>query len=470
MGAYENPPIIRDTSGQILAQGFEDFSKSMAGAIIAYGEKKEKESEKKEKFGDDLLKAQIELRSEAQKLGTKWYEKASAKNKELADGFRPLVSENLKKVSDAKLELNYVKDTKRREELFDLIKNSETNLQGLGSLLETVYTDSDEFKKNDIVADLGKTIMFFGDDTNQKEANQQALKALVGISNKDSYTINYEENNDYGYVLNISGTNNGKPWVTSLNSREAALGKGLIFDMTDTVSEGANKVIQDITGGSKNINEAYLAPKVSIDYEKISTNPATGKKSSIGRAYEDREYIDFNKIENNIIIPNSIAKAKSFVSLGAVEQNAIFKYQLGQDGNLSDFTEKFKNDPEGYEKAITNLYSISIKKELNKNLDNTYKKDESGAYYRITNYKFKEPEKPKEEKPPKQLTSKQKLIDSVNNKEKEIYISSTLKYELINGKYQAKKMTASDGISSWEDIMEGPKTPDALAKMIEQIK
>ena len=68
MGAYENPPIIRDMSGQILAQGFEDFSKSMARTMDAYGERKRKEAKEQLAKEDTLqaneMKFTLKLKSE----------------------------------------------------------------------------------------------------------------------------------------------------------------------------------------------------------------------------------------------------------------------------------------------------------------------------------------------------------------------------------------------------------------------
>ena len=39
MGAYENPAIIRDTSGQIYGQAIASFGQSIAKGISIYGQK-----------------------------------------------------------------------------------------------------------------------------------------------------------------------------------------------------------------------------------------------------------------------------------------------------------------------------------------------------------------------------------------------------------------------------------------------
>ena len=38
MGAYENPTIIRDRSGEIYGQAIASFSQSIAKGITAYGQ------------------------------------------------------------------------------------------------------------------------------------------------------------------------------------------------------------------------------------------------------------------------------------------------------------------------------------------------------------------------------------------------------------------------------------------------
>lgn len=234
MGAYENPPIIRDISGQILAKGFEDFSKSMASAIDVYGERKRKEAKEQLAKEDALLKNEMQFRLDAVKKGDDWYKIASSKNVSMAEGFRPIVMENLRITADAKLALLTEKDPSKRQGLYDLISKNETDLSSLGTMFETVYTDLTEKKSMDTTESLGKTFMYTGDNLEEQENSQYGIAALEGKLDKEQFKISYDMDPEFGYVMNIVGTGE-KTFKTSIKSRQVAAGKGLIIDMEDTV-------------------------------------------------------------------------------------------------------------------------------------------------------------------------------------------------------------------------------------------
>ena len=474
MGAYENPPIIRDTSGQILAQGFENFSKSMAGIIDIYGERKRKEAKEQLAKEDALQANEMKFMLEAQKRGNAFYKIASSKNKTLAEKFRPLVEKNLKKAADYQLALLTEKDSEKRQELYNSISKIETNLTSLETMLETIYTDVDELNKADMTSAIGKTIMYVGDTLEEQESSQYASKAIEGKLDENNFTIEALEDDDFGYVLNISGKKldgNGN-FNTSIKSRMAAAGKGLIVDMEDTVKAGTDKVFSEITGGTKDLNSNLLGNEQDFEYTAYKTNEK-GNKIAYGKTIERRKYIKMGEIDEAIRI-NAEAKVASFVDLPPSVQKTIFKYQLDQTGSFEDFISNSKDNAEKYKENLTNLYAQSIKKEIEKDLvagKKGYEKDENGNYYQVVESKTAEFEKPKEPKDTKPPTKIDLLISDIEKGKKTIIINNTLRYVLNkDGKYQPQKLQTADGVTSWEDILDEPQGKEDLIDYIERIK
>jgi len=468
MGAYENPPIIRDISGQILAKGFEDFSKSMASAIDVYGERKRKEAKERLAKEDALLKNEMQFRLDAVKKGDDWYKIASSKNVSMADGFRPIVMENLRITADAKLALLTEKDPSKRQGLYDLISKNETDLSSLGTMFETVYTDLTEKKSMDTTESLGKTFMYTGDNLEEQENSQYGIAALEGKLDEEQFKISYNMDPEFGYVMNIAGTGE-KTFKTSIKSRQVAAGKGLIIDMNDTVKAGTDKVLSEITGATKELNNNLLKDEQDFEYTAYKTNEK-GKEIAYGKTLERRKYVKMDEIDEAIRI-NAEAKVASFDDLSPSVQKAIFKYQLGQTGSFEDFISNSKGNAEKYKENLTNLYAQSIRKEIEKSLatgKNKFEKDENGNYYQVVKSKTTEFEKPGAPPPPSKA---EMLISQITNKEDEIYLSPTSKYVLKeDGKYKRQSLLTSEDTPSWVDVNEDSTTPAELINIIVQIK
>ena len=128
--SYENPQIIVDNSGQILAQGIAEFSRGMAAGITKFGEaqKQAKKEAEAERLQQQRFKNQIEL--EYNRLGSQF--KSTIKGKPLSQQLNPLINARLKNAADARIALDSEVNPEKRTELNKIIIGADEFLTNIG--------------------------------------------------------------------------------------------------------------------------------------------------------------------------------------------------------------------------------------------------------------------------------------------------------------------------------------------------
>ena len=88
MGAYENPAIIRDTSGQIYGQAIASFGQSIAKGISIYGQKAQEANKKAQEKIERQQRIAYDIEDKAYAQANKNYAELASKDPSLVDQFK----------------------------------------------------------------------------------------------------------------------------------------------------------------------------------------------------------------------------------------------------------------------------------------------------------------------------------------------------------------------------------------------
>jgi len=88
MGAYENPAIIRDTSGQIYGQAIASFGQSIAKGISIYGQKVQEANRKAQEKIERQQRIAYDIEDKAYAQANKNYAELASKDPSLVDQFK----------------------------------------------------------------------------------------------------------------------------------------------------------------------------------------------------------------------------------------------------------------------------------------------------------------------------------------------------------------------------------------------
>ena len=88
MGAYENPAIIRDTSGQIYGQAIASFGQSIAKGISIYGQKVQEANKKAQEKIERQQRIAYDIEDKAYAQANKNYAELASKDPSLVDQFK----------------------------------------------------------------------------------------------------------------------------------------------------------------------------------------------------------------------------------------------------------------------------------------------------------------------------------------------------------------------------------------------
>ena len=280
MGAYENPAMITDQSGQLLAQGISQFGQGVAKGIDAYGQK---------------IEAQ---RAEAAALGKKRQE---ARDKSFAEA-----NKNWQEIKDGIVESNGSNATVAFGENFnDFIKeNKEQYLQAY-VMLQTGDADQQKFgadmiskmkdsikAKTGYMANIGVVVDGINDSTINKEYLSSKDKFFWQSSSQpfgngfEGITYDYFSKNEMDFMqMKIKLTSDGKG---GYEIPKDEFGKDLF--KPEDIKDGV--VTNDVNLQNLNTSSVYGVPVKLSDYGDVGifTGVVNGKTNEINTSAQVTSY------------------------------------------------------------------------------------------------------------------------------------------------------------------------------------
>ena len=348
--SYENPQIIVDNSGQILARGIAGFGSGIAAGITKFGEaqKQAKKEAEAERLQQQRFKNQIEL--EYNRLGSQF--KSTIKGKPLSQQLNPLINARLKNAADARIALDSEVNPEKRAELNKIIIGADEFLTNVGLVVEKFQGDGVTYKDTPS-SDLERIYGITGNNED-KLSNQLLLSVGAGYGGEFKIADDFDNNN-----INISAYGNvdGKNITKDLNGNDYLQSNSeLIFKIPQTLDNAAISLDKTFRDDKGNINLKYIAtePKLKRFNQQIvdSNLKPTGKIKVVeGNVYE----IKLPEPEINL---EAEGQAAYFLNLPYDQQKAILKFQLGYEGSADKFFEDNPGDI-GFAK-VAGLYKTAI--------------------------------------------------------------------------------------------------------------
>lgn len=300
MGAYTNPAMIEDKSGQILAQGFQSFATGIAKGMQTATERKnklldeqrkriqqmEKDAANAEikagdaalKFKNDIDNFKIENPTLITEDGIKIYDKKAA---EIGDNF----------YNSAKIYYNPNSSSEQRKKAFEEmqgygesvrgLQNQISNIQ-LGGNIAAEYVNDSNTIYLPVKDSEGNVIATADESRDIMRAWGNGLSAGY-ISNDKKYSIKYDDNNNMQITFTDMDGNNAKTHTINSNSANAAdqyAVKG--YDGRETIQEYSKQqgIVDDkqmFTGQYKGKTSIEIKDGVQVT-KTIYDGPALDQK------------------------------------------------------------------------------------------------------------------------------------------------------------------------------------------------
>ena len=381
MGAYDNPRIIQDVSGQIIGQAIANFGQQIGAGLKAQYAKQEQEAEKAKKEIERQQRIGFNIETQAYDLADRNYALVSKEDPGLAQGFKDEVYTLLRgdKESDppimGAIEAQTLLQTKtdltgdERKQYRNIVQNAKTF-------------------QNNAIAGGGKIISDLEDMKGLNPDDMASTHYWVGANDVESDTSMLT-----GYALGgkkMNGVESSKKVYSGENGE-------MIVEVNSKVKEGSemfNLLSDDMQQHLKDNNfeitwkrdmnkfEELIGevPK-GLDYDKISENAKFQKDGSIqddfiigggeGTVYETRSvnlkgkevikksrFINITKLENDPVFVADIKGKASGMLKGYSdgEISSFMKYKMKDGGfKIQDFRKMTgPQQQERLEEALTN--------------------------------------------------------------------------------------------------------------------
>lgn len=357
MGAYENPTIIRDRSGEIYGQAIASFSQSIAKGITAYGQAIAASNKKAQEKIERNQRIANDIETNAYKQAHQNFAKVTAKTPSLIDQFKTTVKdlldgdENNMGAIEAETLLKVRNDlTKDERKKYRNIVNKAQSFQTLG--VEggaKMITDLEEVK-NVLPQDITNTHYWVGDTDLEQDTSMLT-----------SYILSNKELDGFSGEKQLIAGDNGEMIVSvkSKVDKNSELFKNL-NEETKQFLENNNYEIKwerDINKWNEGLVDEIAS---EINYNEISiTNGFETKEGSVAPAYIAGDenavrqieygdqfvpvrYINVDGFLNSKSFLDEIkGKAESYIARGngQLQSFMVFKMKDG-DFNIGEFKKK----------------------------------------------------------------------------------------------------------------------------------
>ncbi len=370
MGAYENPAIIRDTSGQIYGQAIASFGQSIAKGISIYGQKAQEANRKAQEKIERQQRIAYDIEDKAYAQANKNYAELASKDPSLVDQFKKQTelllrgnSENIGAIKAQTLLATQNDLTQEERQNYRNIVNRAQTFQisaveGGGKILADL-----EDQQGILAQDIASTHAWVG--SNELEKDTSMLTSYVlGDKKADGLTGSKE------LVPGENGSMIVK--VTSTVDENSNLFKNLDEETKEFLKNNDYKL-----EWKKNINEwnEGLIDEIpeKADYNQMSiTNGFESKKGSITPKYIvggetgvskvisngkifNAKYIDVDGfINSQSFQKDMLGKASSYLARGNGQLSSFMTYKM-RDGSFNVNEFKKQTTPQQEQEVVNAL-------------------------------------------------------------------------------------------------------------------
>lgn len=388
MGAYENPGIIQDRSGEIWGQTIQNVGQQFAQGIISYSQKQAKLQDEKEKTNTYNQNLWFDIDRNENKLLQKNLTDYKGKKGKLFDKYTQSARDLLNGTGDeigAKKAQFLIKTTKNlsqedREKYTKIVNRYDSYMGNSLRTAGSIIAENQEWDNIDGGGD-GQTFVFKGQGIDQLR-NRMTYFALSGKAAPDGVTYDTNvyagENGESMVKAEITYDENSKAFKDLSEDYQKKIkdnGMKLVFDQDweDWAEDGLMSEINqglDIEKTQANIKfKDEKTDTISPTYAATSANYSEDSGGQTSNFTD--QVINMTKL-NAEIQPLASAKAKTLIAGNIGELEDYIGYTLGQGGegfSLSDTDKKYsvpgikdemtidemRKDPKVFEGWVTGL-------------------------------------------------------------------------------------------------------------------
>jgi len=370
MGAYENPAIIRDTSGQIYGQAIASFGQSIAKGISIYGQKVQEANRKAQEKIERQQRIAYDIEDKAYAQANKNYAELASKDPSLVDQFKKqtelLLSGDGENIGAIKAQTLLATQNdltqEERQNYRNIVNRAQTfqisSVEGGGKILADL-----EDQKGILAQDIASTHAWVGSNELEKDTSMLTSYVLGGkkadgltgskelvpgedgsmivkvtstidensnlFKNLDEETKEFLKNNDYKLE-----------WKKNINEWN----EGLI----DEIPEKADYNQMSITNGFES-KEGNITPEYIIGGET-----GISKIISNGKIF-DAKYIDVDSfINSQSFQKDMLGKASGYLARGNGQLSSFMTYKM-RDGNFNVNEFKKQTTPQQEQEVVNAL-------------------------------------------------------------------------------------------------------------------
>lgn len=370
MGAYENPAIIRDTSGQIYGQAIASFGQSIAKGISIYGQKVQEANRKAQEKIERQQRIAYDIEDKAYAQANKNYAELASKDPSLVDQFKKqtelLLRGNGENIGAIKAQTLLATQNdltqEERQNYRNIVNRAQTfqisAVEGGGKILADL-----EDQKGILAQDIASTHAWVGSNELEKDTSMltsyvlsdKKADGLTGskelvpgengsmivkvtstidensnlFKNLDEETKEFLKNNDYKLE-----------WKKNINEWN----EGLI----DEIPEKADYNQMSITNGFES-KEGSITPEYIVGGET-----GVSKIISNGKIF-DAKYIDVDGfINSQSFQKDMLGKASGYLARGNGQLSSFMTYKM-RDGSFNVNEFKKQTTPQQEQEVINAL-------------------------------------------------------------------------------------------------------------------
>ena len=370
MGAYENPAIIRDTSGQIYGQAIASFGQSIAKGISIYGQKVQEANRKAQEKIERQQRIAYDIEDKAYAQANKNYAELASKDPSLVDQFKKqtelLLRGNGENIGAIKAQTLLATQNdltqEERQKYRNIVNRAQTfqisAVEGGGKILADL-----EDQKGILAQDIASTHAWVGSNELEKDTSMLTSYVLGGkkadgltgskelvpgengsmivkvtstidensnlFKNLDEETKEFLKNNDYKLE-----------WKKNINEWN----EGLI----DEIPEKADYNQMSITNGFES-KEGSITPEYIVGGET-----GVSKIISNGKIF-DAKYIDVDGfINSQSFQKDMLGKASGYLARGNGQLSSFMTYKM-RDGSFNVNEFKKQTTPQQEQEVVNAL-------------------------------------------------------------------------------------------------------------------
>ena len=310
--SYENPRIVVDKSGMILAEGIANLGKYTAQGITNYYANRERIQKENEKKDSAIAAVTVDEYEKTQKQLTDFeqgYSGLAGYNK-----VKDLYENSLRNGEKATIRLKTTTDLNEINELKKIINSENKFRNNATGVLKKLAADASTV--NDPLG-VGKEFGFAGNGEEEKLITQYSLNTILGGPGS------FEANRN-GDLLNInfSGNINGKSYAKEINGENYVNSPfGMTYKVANLSQEGADAVNASLLKKNGEINPTNIIGTKIIDAPLEVINRSGGKIKEVGATMP----IEIINVDDILIARQAEIKAQSFYSsLSPSQQEDVF--------------------------------------------------------------------------------------------------------------------------------------------------